>query len=113
MFTTRSDMLDTFVKMLDDRIALDEEARDPDGALAGLYIAWKMAQDTLKEQYAPKPGLTAVVWADSQIDPVLSGEYEGREGVMEGISTVFMAVMDLLSAGKPGVQVEFYQRESE
>ena len=98
---------------LDAKIALDEEAQDPEGLLAGLYAARKLAADALRRA-AERPGrLHLTVWSDGEPLAALSGVYEGRQGMAEGFAAVVLTVADLLDAGEAGIQIEINREEGE
>lgn len=98
---------------LDAKITLDEEASDPDGSLAGLYEARKMAADALRRA-AERPGrLHLTVWSDGEPLAALSGVYEGKQGMAEGFAAVVLTVADLLESGESGIQIEIQREEGE
>lgn len=107
------DLLDEHIAWLRAKIELDEEAQDPDGALAGLYEALKMAQETLRRGLSVPVTLKAVVWGGREPVAALSGEYEGKEGVKEGLTSALLTVLDLWNAGEADITVELYREEGE
>lgn len=106
-------MLDEYIAWLRTKIALDEEAQDPEGLLPGLYWALKTAQDGVRRAAETRERVHLTVWADSSPLAALSGIYEGRDGIAEGFSAVTLTVLDLWRAGESGIQIEINRTEGE
>lgn len=107
MYSLRGEkkVLAQHIATLEALISLEEEAHDPDGTLTGLYVALAEAKTALQSSAGATERMQVEVYAKPHDLPVLSGLYEGREGVFEGFSTLLLTVMDLWDSGEPTITI--------
>lgn len=98
--------LDVLIKALVARIALDQEAGDPDGFVAGMSEALRIASKALGEAAGPPDGLKVAIWTDSVREPVWSAIYEGSEQVRAGFDRAIAQICLLWGAGADGMTIE-------